>query len=125
MPKTAVQPAPTTELSVRRNLWVLGAGLIGGALFFGDGVLTPAISVLSAVEGLEVKTPELQPFVIPLTLALLLGLFLAQRHGTGRVGGLFGPILILWFTTIGLLGLKQVAIPPAIIWAVNPLYGIN
>jgi KUP system potassium uptake protein len=108
-----------------RNLWVLGAGLIGGALFFGDGVLTPAISVLSAVEGLEVKTPELQPFVIPLTLGLLIALFFAQRRGTGRMGGFFGPIIIVWFTTIGLLGLKEIAHDPEIMWAINPLYGIK
>ncbi len=108
-----------------RNLWVLGAGLIGGALIFGDGVLTPAISVLSAVEGLEVKTPELQPFVIPLTVVLLILLFIAQRRGTGRVGGFFGPIIIVWFTTIGLLGLKEIVSNPAIMWAINPLYAIN
>jgi KUP system potassium uptake protein len=87
----------------RRNLWVLWVGLFGVALFYGDGVLTPAISVLSAVEGLEVRTPELEPFVLPLTLFLLVGLFVAQRRGTQRVGGLFGPIIIVWFVTIGLL----------------------
>lgn len=108
-----------------RNRWVLWAGLFGAALFYGDGVLTPAISVLSAVEGLEVKTPELAPFVIPLTLALLFVLFFAQRRGTGRVGGFFGPIIIVWFVTIGLLGLREVARHPTIIWALNPLYGIN
>src|SRR5277367_1833935 len=76
------------------NRWVLWAGLFGAALFYGDGVLTPAISVLSAVEGLKVQTPELEPFVIPLTLILLVALFVAQRRGTGRMGGFFGPILI-------------------------------
>src|SRR5215467_1736033 len=84
------------------NRWVLWAGLVGASLFFGDGVLTPAISVLSAVEGLEVKTPELAPYVIPLTIVLLIALFIAQRSGTGRVGGFFGPIIIVWFGTIGL-----------------------
>jgi KUP system potassium uptake protein len=108
-----------------RNRWLLWAGLIGAALFYGDGVLTPAISVLSAVEGLEVKTPALQPFVIPLTLILLVMLFIAQRRGTSRVGGFFGPIIILWFTTIGLLGLREIAHHPMIIWALNPLYGID
>jgi KUP system potassium uptake protein len=107
------------------NRWVLWAGLFGAALFYGDGVLTPAISVLSAVEGLKVQTPELEPFVIPLTLALLVVLFIAQRRGTGRVGGFFGPIIIVWFIVIGLLGLKEIARHPMIMWALNPLYGIE
>jgi KUP system potassium uptake protein len=109
----------------RRNRWILFAGLVGGSLFFGDGVLTPAISVMSAVEGLKVKAPELEPFVIPLTLMLLVLLFIAQRHGTGRVGRLFGPIIIVWFSTIGVLGLVEVARNPEIIKAINPLYGIR
>jgi KUP system potassium uptake protein len=108
-----------------RNRWVLWAGLFGAALFYGDGVLTPAISVLSAVEGLEVQTPELVPFVIPLTLGLLVVLFIAQRRGTGRVGGFFGPIIIVWFTVIALLGLREIARHPMIIWALNPLYGLD
>ncbi|HVC52917.1 MAG TPA: potassium transporter Kup [Stellaceae bacterium] len=105
--------------------WILWAGLFGAALFYGDGVLTPAISVLSAVEGLEVKTPELEPYVIPLTLLLLFVLFIAQKRGTGRVGRAFGPIIILWFATIGLLGLVEIARHPAIIRALDPQYGFN
>jgi KUP system potassium uptake protein len=104
--------------------WVLWAGLFGAALFYGDGVLTPAISVLSAVEGLEVKTPALEPYVIPATLALLVALFLAQRRGTGRVGGIFAPIIIVWFVVLAALGLTEIARNPAIIAALNPLYGI-
>jgi KUP system potassium uptake protein len=111
--------------TARRNRWILFAGLIGGSLFFGDGVLTPAISVMSAVEGLKVKAPELEPYVIPLTLLLLVILFIAQRRGTGKVGNLFGPIIIVWFTTIGLLGLIEIVRNPAIIKAINPLYGID
>src|SRR3984893_8335789 len=102
------------------NRWVLWAGLFGAALFYGDGVLTPAISVLSAVEGLKGQTPDLEPFVIPLTLALLVVLFIAQRRGTGRVGGFFGPIIIVWFAVIGLLGLKEIARHPTIMCALNP-----
>jgi KUP system potassium uptake protein len=109
----------------RRPRWILGAGLFGLALFFGDGVLTPSISVLSAVEGLEVATPALEPYVLPLTLAVLIALFVLQRHGTGRVGGLFGPIIIVWFSTIGLLGLVEVARNPAILKALDPLYAIE
>jgi KUP system potassium uptake protein len=109
----------------RRNRWVIWGGLLGASLFYGDGVLTPAISVLSAVEGLEVKTPALEPFVIPLTLALLVALFVTQRSGTARVGGFFGPIIIVWFAVIAGLGTMEIALNPAIIWALNPLYGID
>jgi KUP system potassium uptake protein len=108
----------------RRNRWILFAGLIGGSLFFGDGILTPSISVLSAVEGLEVKAPALQAFVLPLTLILLFILFLFQKRGTGHVGLFFSPIIIIWFTIIGLLGLGQIVQYPAIIGALNPLRGI-
>src|SRR6202040_2535234 len=101
------------------------AGLIGGSLFFRDGILTPSISVLSAVEGMEVKAPELQPYVLPLTLSLLVLLFILQKRGTGRVGLFFGPLMIVWFSTIGLLGLDQIAQHPTIIGALNPLYGIE
>ena len=109
----------------RRNRWILIAGLIGGSLFLGDGVLTPAISVMSAVEGLEVGRPALQPYVLPLALALLILLFLVQRRGTGRIGGLFGPVMIAWFTTIGLLGLLEIARNPTIVRALNPFYGLH
>ena len=109
----------------RPNRWILIAGLIGGSLFLGDGVLTPAISVMSAIEGLEVGRPELQPFVLPLTLVLLVILFVVQRRGTGRIGGLFGPIMAIWFATIGLLGLFEIARNPAIMAALNPLYGLR
>jgi KUP system potassium uptake protein len=109
----------------RSNRWILIAGLVGGSLFLGDGVLTPAISVMSAVEGLEVRNPELRPFVLPLVLALLVLLFMAQRRGTERIGVLFGPLMLMWFSTIGLLGLLEIARNPAIIRALNPLYGLN
>ena len=112
-------------LAGKNNRWILLAGLVGGSLFFGDGVLTPAISVMSAVEGLEVKEPELQPYVLPLTLILLVALFAAQRRGTERVGGLFGPVMILWFTVLGMLGIAEIARHPAILRALNPLYGIE
>src|SRR5437763_811773 len=109
----------------RKNRWIMFAGLIGGSLFFGDSVLTPAISVISAVEGLEVKAPDLQPFVLPLTVILLVALFVAQRRGTGRVGGFFGPVIIVWCTTLGLWGLAEIVRQPGILEAVNPLYGIE
>jgi KUP system potassium uptake protein len=108
-----------------RHRWVLYAGLFGAALFYGDGVITPAISVLSAVEGLKVATPALEPWVLPLTLLLLVVLFLMQRRGTGSVGRYFGPVMILWFVAIGLLGALEIVKHPAILAAVNPFYGID
>jgi KUP system potassium uptake protein len=109
----------------RRSRWMLAAGLFGLALFYGDGVLTPSISVLSAAEGLKVATPAMEPYVLPLTLVLLIGLFLLQRHGTGRVGGYFGPIIIVWFSTIGLLGLVEIVRNPAILRALDPIYALD
>jgi KUP system potassium uptake protein len=111
--------------SGRRSRWILWAGLFGAALFYGDGVLTPSISVLSAVEGLKVATPALEPYVVPLTLVLLIALFAVQRRGTGRVGGFFGPIIIVWFISIGLLGLNEIARRPTILWALDPRYAID
>jgi len=98
---------------------------LGLALFFGDGVLTPSISVLSAVEGLKVATPALEPYVLRLTLVLLIALFMVQRRGAGRVGGYFGPIIIVWFSTIGLLGAVEVVRFPAIVGALDPRYAID
>ncbi len=109
----------------RFHWWILAAGLLGAALFYGDGVITPAISVLSAVEGLNVATPLFQPYVIPLTLAILLVLFLMQRRGTGKVGSFFGPIMVVWFLTIGVLGAIEITKQPEILLALNPYYGIH
>src|SRR5216684_579746 len=96
----------TTHRGQRRYLWIMAAGLIGAALFYGDGVITPAISVLSAVEGLKVATPVFEPYVIPISLVLLAGLFLVQRQGTAAVGGLFGPVMLVWFTVLAALGIS-------------------
>jgi len=108
----------------RLHWWILAAGLLGAALFYGDGVITPAISVLSAVEGLKVATPLFEPYVIPITLVLLLGLFIVQRHGTGYVGRWFGPVMVVWFVSIGGLGLAEIVKHPEILKAINPYYGI-
>jgi KUP system potassium uptake protein len=115
----------TTRDSVRRSFWIMGAGLVGAALFYGDGVITPAISVLSAVEGLNVATPVLQPYVVPISLALLIGLFAVQRQGTAAVGGLFGPVMLVWFAALALLGIWNIAQQPRILLALNPWYGFN
>jgi len=105
--------------------WILAAGLIGAALFYGDGVITPAISVLSAVEGLKVATPLFEPYILPITLVLLGVLFLVQRGGTGRVGGLFGPVTAVWFVAIAVLGGAEIVRAPSILLALNPLYGLT
>ncbi|HUA52257.1 MAG TPA: potassium transporter Kup [Candidatus Sulfotelmatobacter sp.] len=115
----------STEPHRRRYRLALMAGLLGAALFYGDGVITPAISVLSAVEGLKVATPLFEPYVIPLTIGLLVGLFLMQRHGTAHVGRLFGPVTALWFVVIALLGLAEVVNQPEILLALNPFYGLS
>ena len=101
---------------------VLILGLFGAALLYGDGAITPAISVMSAVEGLQVATPVLEPYVIPLTILLLLGLFLIQERGTGSVGAVFGPVMVVWFGVIGLLGLWRLVSMPAVLTAVNPVH---
>ncbi len=103
---------------------LLTLGVFGVALFFGDGVITPAISVLSAVEGLEIITPGAKPYVVPISLLVLALLFLVQRRGTGDIGKFFGPITVVWFLAIGLLGLLQVIGNPAVLWALLPGYGL-
>ena len=107
---------------LRRRL--LFVGIFGTAIFFGDGVITPAISVLSAVEGLKVAAPGLHTYVVPITLVVLTGLFLFQRHGTERVGALFGPVMAVWFIVLALLGLLHIGDNPAILKALSPHYAL-
>jgi KUP system potassium uptake protein len=104
---------------------VIALGLIGAALLYGDGIITPAISVLGAMEGLEVITPKLTIFVVPATIAILLSLFLVQKKGTHKVGRVFGPVMMLWFTSIAALGIYEIALAPRILAAVNPWYGFQ
>lgn len=109
------------------KLWrpVALVGVLGAALFFGDGMLTPAISVLSAVEGLEVVAPRLQSWVLPITIAILVALFAAQKNGTEKVGRVFGPIIIVWFVALGVLGFRQILISPQVLLALNPIYALR
>ncbi len=104
---------------------VMLAGIAGTALFYGDGVITPAISVLSAVEGLEVATPALKPYVVPLTIIVLVGLFVFQRRGTGGIGALFGPVVCVWFTVLAVLGIMNIAHEPAVVRALNPVHAFD
>ena len=115
----------TTSRDRGRYLWIMSAGLVGAALFYGDGVITPAISVLSAVEGLKVATPVFEAYVIPISLVLLIGLFLVQRRGTAAVGGLFGPVMLVWFAVLAALGIWGIAQQPRILLALSPSYGIQ
>ncbi|HJV75449.1 MAG TPA: potassium transporter Kup [Noviherbaspirillum sp.] len=100
-------------------------GLIGAALFYGDGVITPAISVLSAVEGLEVATPAFQPYVVPMTVAVLIALYMVQRKGTAGIGKWFGPIMLIWFATLSFMGIVNIIENPSILAAVNPLHAVH
>ena len=102
----------------------LTLGVFGAALFYGDGIITPAISVLSAVEGLELATPGLHVFIIPLALVILTGLFVVQRWGTGQVGRFFGPVMLVWFVTLAVLGLKEIVGNPQVLRALNPEYAV-
>jgi KUP system potassium uptake protein len=111
--------------TAKQRAWLIILGIFGASLFYGDGVITPAISVLSAVEGLDIATPLLQPYVIPITLVILLGLFLIQSRGTARVGIYFGPVMVLWFATLGLLGLFNLVRAPEVLAAFNPEYAFN
>ena len=104
---------------------VMLLGLFGAALFYGDGAITPAISVLSAVEGLEIATPVLKPFVIPLTLAILVGVFSVQRSGTASIGRLFGPVTALWFIILAVLGIVQIVQEPGVLRAAWPGYAVS
>jgi KUP system potassium uptake protein len=112
-------------LQKQRRGVLIGLGLFGAALLYGDGIITPAISVLSAVEGLEVTVPELRHVVVPATFVILLLLFTVQRFGTARVGGVFGPIMLGWFATIGILGGVEIARAPEILLAFNPWYAVQ
>jgi KUP system potassium uptake protein len=106
--------------------WVLAVlGIFGASLFYGDGVITPAISVLSAVEGLEVATPALTPLVEPIALVVLVILFAIQRHGTRHVGAWFGPVMTLWFITLAIMGLYNIVRAPEVLAAANPWYALN
>jgi len=104
---------------------ILVLGLFGAALFYGDGVVTPAISVLSAVEGLEVAAPALKSYVIPVVLAVLVLLFLFQKKGTAGIGALFGPVMMLWFATLALLGAVNIAAAPGVMVALDPFHGLG
>jgi KUP system potassium uptake protein len=120
----ALAPSRKKQTSARIG-WIAGLVIFGAALLYGDGVITPAISVLSAVEGLEVATTRLSPIVVPLTVVILFGLFWVQKRGTASIGRVFGPIMVVWFLTLAGLGAVQIAHYPAVLMAVNPFYAVS
>ncbi|WP_079433263.1 potassium transporter Kup [Zoogloea sp. LCSB751] len=111
-----------------RPRWALaavGGGIFAAALFYGDAIITPAISVLSAVEGLSVATPQFEHYVVPITVGILVGLFMIQKHGTGRVGQFFGPITVVWFLALGALGVGSILQTPEVLRAIDPRYALQ
>jgi len=118
----AMKAAPA---GVHRGVPIVAAGLFGAALFFGDAIITPAISVLSAVEGLKVATPEFETYVVPIACLILVLLFMIQRRGTARVGAFFGPVTIVWFAVLAILGIASISQTPAVLAAINPYYGLH
>lgn len=116
---------PQKEEKLKRGLrFVPILGIFGAALLYGDGIITPAISVLSAVEGLEIATKVFEPYVVPIAAGILLGLFLFQSHGTRGVGYLFGPVMLVWFATLAVLGISEIVQQPHVLLAFNPIYGL-
>jgi KUP system potassium uptake protein len=113
------------RLGARERRAVLALGLFGAALLYGDGVITPAISVMSAVEGLQIATPVFEPYVIPITIVLLVMLFLVQRRGTADIGAIFGPVMLAWFFVIGAMGLMSLVLLPTTLAALNPLEAVR
>src|SRR5437773_645417 len=109
----------------RRSWPLLALGVIGASMFIGDSLITPAISVLSAVEGLKLAAPALEPYVVPLTVFILVALFSVQRSGTARVASAFGPVMVVWFATLAVLGLIHISDDPSVLAAINPWYGIH
>lgn len=119
----AVNAVGDSKPRLRNILLVLG--VFGTCLFYGDGVITPSISVLSAVEGMEVLSPALHAYIVPLALGILFGLFYIQRHGTAGIGKFFGPITLCWFITIAVLGVVHIVKNPNILWAISPIYALH
>jgi KUP system potassium uptake protein len=116
-------PSDAVTQQVARLPLIVGMIIAGAALLYGDGIITPAISVLSAMEGITLAAPRFVPWIIPLTCIVLLGLFLVQRKGTGKLGLVFGPVMLLWFIAIGAMGARQILRHPEALWAISPTYG--
>ena len=117
--------AQTVKDQPRLRKWLLLVGIFGTCLFYGDGVITPAITVLGAVEGLEVISPHFKKYVVPITLVVLLLLFMVQKRGSASIGRYFGPVMVVWFVAISALGVFHIIDNPRILWAINPYYALR
>ena len=115
----------TTKVGTKRAMTLTIVGVLGACLFYGDAVITPAISVLSALEGMQVISEGLTSYILPITIAILIALFIFEKKGTAIVGGLFGPIMTIWFVVIGVMGIYQIINAPQILYAFNPMYALN
>ncbi|MBO9686068.1 potassium transporter Kup [Roseateles chitosanitabidus] len=124
MALTALAVRAAGSTAAKRRVLLL-VGVCGASLFYGDSVITPAISVMGAVEGLEIVTPAFKPFVLPISIAVLTALFFIQRHGSAAVGVLFGPVMLVWFAVLGLAGIHQIVQAPEVLAALNPLHALN
>jgi KUP system potassium uptake protein len=113
------------EDNPRRRWWLVGFGIFGAAMFYGDGMITPAISVLGAVEGLEVIAPHLHAWIVPASVVIMIALFATQKRGTATIGAMFGPVMCMWFVTLAVLGGREIATRPAVIAALNPIYAFD
>ena len=113
------------EDRARMRWWLVGLGIFGAAMFYGDGMITPAITVLGAVEGLGVIAPALHPFIVPIAVAILVALFAIQRTGTARLGAVFGPVMVLWFIVLGVLGALEIMRGPHVLAAFDPMYAVR
>lgn len=125
MALASLASSATAAVKQKRRWMIMGLGILGAALFYGDGMITPAMSVLSAVGGLEVAAPALADWVVPISLVILIPLFFIQRHGTGKIGHAFGPVMLLWFITIAIFGIMSISQTPEIVGALNPTYAIS
>jgi KUP system potassium uptake protein len=121
----ALASPPPALGSLVRLAGVTAIVILGASMLFGDGIITPAISVISAVEGISVASSAAQPFVVPISLAIIIGLFALQRAGTGRVGALFGPVMVVWFVVIALLGARALLAHPDVLWALDPRHAVR
>lgn len=115
----------STRIADNKKIYLIALGFVGASLFFGDGIITPAISVLSAIEGLSIATPMFNKWLMPLALGILTALFLVQRHGTGTMGKFFGPITLTWFASIGLIGIWSISQTPYVLTMVSPHWALN
>src|ERR1700760_686341 len=122
---TLALTALATRVFGRRTAFLFMLGMVGAAMFYGDSVITPAISVLSAVEGMKLATPAFEHAVLPVTVIILIGLFAVQSHGTARVAAWFGPVMVVWFLALGIIGIAHLSDDPHVFAAANPLYAIR